>query len=155
MGSIELFRTKFTNWHGIEVCNLIIDIIYPFTQPKQPQKIREASIESVTTICQAWPQLYLRTDVSKAFEFVFLKDEEGLEGIVLNGFQQFFAKAEKQCVVERLAVDAERQGPAESHIPVQRPPRRVVGVQAGIERDLAAAGVWPQQCLVTVCALRK
>jgi cohesin loading factor subunit SCC2 len=90
------FRAKFTNWHGIEVCNLIIDIIYPFTQPKQPQKIREASIESVATICQAWPQLYLRTDVSKAFEFVFLKDEEGLEGIVLNGFQQFFAKAEKR-----------------------------------------------------------
>jgi cohesin loading factor subunit SCC2 len=90
------FRAKFTNWHGIEVCNLIIDIIYPFTQPKQPQKIREASIESVATICQAWPQLYLRTDVSKAFELVFLKDEEGLEGIVLKGFQQFFVKAEKR-----------------------------------------------------------
>lgn len=90
------FRAKFTNWHGIEVCNLIIDIIYPFTQPKQPKKIREASIESVATICQAWPQLYLRTDVSKAFELVFLNDEEGLEGIVLKGFQQFFAKAEKR-----------------------------------------------------------
>ena len=90
------FRAKFTNWHGIEVCNLIIDIIHPFTQPKQPHKIREASIESVATICQAWPQLYLRTDVSKAFELVFLKDEEGLEGIVLKGFQQFFAKAEKR-----------------------------------------------------------
>lgn len=88
------FREKFPEWKGSAVSGLIVDIVYPFTRQKQPQLVREAALECIATISQAWPQLYLRADVSKAFELVFLNDEERLEQIVLNGFQQFFAKAE-------------------------------------------------------------
>lgn len=88
------FRAKFTDWKGSSVSGLIVDVVYPFTRQKQPQLVREAAIECIATISQAWPQLYLRADVSKAFELVFVNDEDGLESIVLNGFQQFFAQAE-------------------------------------------------------------
>ena len=69
------------------------------------------------------------------------------------GVVAFPAEAEEKRVVQRPAIDAERQGAAEAHVAVQRPPHRVGGVEVGVKRELAAAGVEPEQGPVALGAL--
>ncbi len=62
----------------------------------------------------------------------------------------FGAEAEEQRVVERAAVDRERQGVAPAHVAVEGAPARIEGRQVGVERDLRPAGHRPQVGAVAV-----
>ncbi|KAF2423552.1 hypothetical protein EJ08DRAFT_443726 [Tothia fuscella] len=90
------FRARFPSWTGKTVSGLIVDLIYPFTRQKYPRALRETALESIATICQGWPQHYLRADVSTSFELVFHNNDTKLEHIVLNGFLMFFHSEEKR-----------------------------------------------------------
>jgi cohesin loading factor subunit SCC2 len=93
----EDFRAKFSWWTGKSVSSLIVDIICQFTNVKTcPPIIRETALESVAAICQGWPQHYLRNDVGKLFELVFINDDLRLKRIVLEGFLLFFTQEEKR-----------------------------------------------------------
>ncbi|QDS73356.1 hypothetical protein FKW77_007001 [Venturia effusa] len=93
----EEFRAKFTWWTGKLVSSLILDIICQFTNIKTcPPAIRETALESVAAICQGWPQHYLRHDVGKLFELVFINEDLRLKRIVLEGFLLFFRQEEKR-----------------------------------------------------------
>ncbi|RDI76289.1 hypothetical protein Vi05172_g13717 [Venturia inaequalis] len=93
----EEFRAKFTWWTGKLVSSLILDIICKFTNVKTcPPTIRETALESVAAICQGWPQHYLRNDVGKLFELVFINEDLRLKRIVLEGFLLFFTQEEKR-----------------------------------------------------------
>jgi cohesin loading factor subunit SCC2 len=90
------FKRFFPFWTGKTVSGLAVDLIYPYTRQKYPRTLRETALESIATICQGWPQLYLRSDVSTAFELVFHNNDTRLEHIVLTGFLMFFQKEEKR-----------------------------------------------------------
>jgi cohesin loading factor subunit SCC2 len=92
----EEFRARFPFWTGKTVSGLIVDLIYPFTRQKYPRALRETALESIATVCQGWPQHYLRSDVSTAFELVFHNHDTRLEHIVLTGFLMFFHSEEKR-----------------------------------------------------------
>jgi cohesin loading factor subunit SCC2 len=92
----EEFKKLFPFWTGKTVSGLAVDLIYPYTRQKFPRALREIALESVATICQGSPQLYLRSDVSTAFELVFHNHDTRLEHIVLSGFLLFFQQEEKR-----------------------------------------------------------
>ena len=92
----ETIKKKIPSWKGASVSGLIIDTICNFTRQKQPQAVREVALESVAMICQAWPQNYLRLDVTKAFDLVFRNDDSKLKQIVLSGIREFMAQEEKR-----------------------------------------------------------
>ena len=54
-------------------------------------------------------------------------------------------QAEIQDLIDLLAVDGRGQGAAETHVPEQLPPGRIVDVQVGEERELRTPGGAPQQ----------
>lgn len=88
------FKEKFPWWTGSSVAGLIVDVMRPFTRQKLPHPLREMAFESIGMICQTWPDQFLRTDVTTAFELVFHNRETKLEQIVLSAFKTFFAKQE-------------------------------------------------------------
>ncbi|KAK5294133.1 Sister chromatid cohesion protein 2 [Cryomyces antarcticus] len=90
------FKEEFPWWTGDSVASLVVDIICPLTNPKQPASIRETALESISMICQFWPRQYLRSDTNSAFETVFDSGDARLEHIVLSGIQDFFALEEKR-----------------------------------------------------------
>ena len=89
-------RAKVPTWKGASVSGLLIDTICSFTRQKQPQPVREVALESVAMICQAWPQNYLRMDVTKAFDLVFRNDDQKLKYIVLAGIRDFLGQEEQR-----------------------------------------------------------
>ncbi|KAF2143638.1 uncharacterized protein K452DRAFT_307032 [Aplosporella prunicola CBS 121167] len=90
------FKEKFPWWKGSSVAGLIVDVICPFTRQKQPHALREMAFESMGMICQSWPNQFLRTDTTTAFELVFHNQDPRLEHIVLSTFKGFFANEEKR-----------------------------------------------------------
>jgi cohesin loading factor subunit SCC2 len=92
----EEFKKAFPKWEGKTVSGLTIDLIYPYTRQKYPRALRETALESIAAVCQGWPQHYLRSDVSTAFELVFHNNDTRLEHIVLTGFLLFFQQEERR-----------------------------------------------------------
>ena len=91
----EIFKKDFPQYKGPSVASLAVDIICPFTSPKQPEQLREAALESVSMICQAWPNQLMRADVCSAFELVFNSDNRQLEFVVILGLKEFFSAGDK------------------------------------------------------------
>ncbi|KAL4896228.1 putative sister chromatid cohesion protein Mis4 [Aspergillus ambiguus] len=93
------FRNAFPSWGGGSVAGLMVDSIIPFTIPKQPLEVRVMSLESLGSICQAWPGQFSREPPRQILSMVFQEDNPSLQNIVLKAFADFFAmhegKAEK------------------------------------------------------------
>lgn len=93
---VDLFRAKMPGWKGTTVAGLIVDTICPFTRQKHPHTLREQAFESLGMMCQSWPKQFLRSDVTTAFDLVFVNNDVRLERIALSQFSGFFALEEKR-----------------------------------------------------------
>ncbi|KAK5131601.1 hypothetical protein LTR08_000788 [Meristemomyces frigidus] len=91
---IASFRKQFSWYKGSTVAGLMVEVMCPFTSPKQPLSIREVSLEAVCMVSQTWPKLFLRTDVVNAFETVFRDRIPTLEEVLLTGLEGFFCANE-------------------------------------------------------------
>lgn len=88
-------RKLFPEYKGNSVASLAVDIICPFTSPKYAGQLREVALESVSLICQAWPNQLMRADVCSAFELVFESDNRQLDFVLIAGLKEFFAAGDK------------------------------------------------------------
>lgn len=85
------FQRAFPWWKGESVADLMVDFISPFTLPAQPLELRIMALESLGSICQAWPAQFSRQIPRKALSSVFDEDNADLQNIVLRAFSDFFA----------------------------------------------------------------
>lgn len=91
---LATFKASFEWYQGSSVAGLMVEILCPFTSPKQPLAVREVSLEAVCLISQSWPKLFLRPDVVKSFEIVFHDRVPSLEEVLLSGLEGFFCANE-------------------------------------------------------------
>lgn len=91
----SFIRKTFPEFKGHSVASLAVDIICPFTSPKQTGRFREAALECVAMICHAWPSQLMRADVCSAFELAFDSDDRQLVFILVAGLKEFFAAGDK------------------------------------------------------------
>ncbi|GAB7346838.1 hypothetical protein MBLNU459_g1926t1 [Dothideomycetes sp. NU459] len=89
------FREQLPDWKGSDVASLAVDLICPFTSPKQPAMLREAALESLCMIIQTRPKQLMRTDVCNAVELVFNSGGPQLTTILINGLKEFFYSGDK------------------------------------------------------------
>lgn len=89
------FSKSFPEYKGNSVAALAVDNICPFTSPQQADAFREVALESVSMICQSWPEQLMRTDVCTAFEQVFEEKNHQLEFILITGLKEFFSVGDK------------------------------------------------------------
>ncbi|TKA33553.1 hypothetical protein B0A50_00388 [Salinomyces thailandicus] len=87
-------KSNFAWYKGNTVAGLIVELLCPFTTPKQPLGIRESALEGVCMLAQARPKLFLRPDVVNAFETVFSDRVQSLEEVLLCGLGVFFTANE-------------------------------------------------------------
>ena len=88
------FKRKFDWYKGDSVPGLIVEVLCPYTSPKQPLDVRLVSLEAICTVSQAWPKQFLRADVTTAFEIVFKDRGPSLEEALLSGLAGFFKAQE-------------------------------------------------------------
>lgn len=93
---ISRFRTEFPWWKGDAVPALLIDVLAPFTAPKQPFSVRSAALDAVGAVCQSSPKLFLRDQVATALDIVFAESNRDLESLVLNTLREFLTQEEKR-----------------------------------------------------------
>ncbi|KAK8207987.1 Sister chromatid cohesion protein 2 [Zalaria obscura] len=65
------------------------------TQRLIPAIVRDAALEALCMICQAWPKEYMRSDVVNAITLGFRDNEPRLDLILLQGLGEFYASNEK------------------------------------------------------------
>jgi cohesin loading factor subunit SCC2 len=88
-------KARFPDYKGDHVAYMAVDLICPFTSPKQPMILRQAALDSVCMLCQAWPGQLMRTDVCNAFELAFRSDDAQLPLILIVGLKDFFCAGDK------------------------------------------------------------
>lgn len=88
---LTTFKTKFPQSKSKTVAGLAVEIVCPFTSPKQPLNIREAALDAVCAIAQRWPKMFLRADVGNAFHLILKEKAQSLEEIFVSGLEGFFA----------------------------------------------------------------
>ncbi|PMB71125.1 Protein rad9 [Beauveria bassiana] len=93
---IEIFRARFQKWQGDSVPRLIVDIVSPFTSPKQPLEARKAALEAIGLVCQSWPRNYVLAKVYTAFQQVFQDQIPMLETMILRSFKEFLMGEERR-----------------------------------------------------------
>ncbi|KAK4544913.1 hypothetical protein LTR36_003818 [Oleoguttula mirabilis] len=91
---LATFKASFAWYKANTVAGLMVEILCPFTSPKQPLAVREVSLDAVCTISQSWPKLFLRPDVVNSFETVFSDRVASLEEVLLSGLEGFFCANE-------------------------------------------------------------
>ncbi|KAK3116829.1 Sister chromatid cohesion protein 2 [Teratosphaeriaceae sp. CCFEE 6253] len=92
---LSAFKSHNEWYKGNTVAALIMEVLCPFTSPKQPVALRQAGLEAVSMICQASPRLLLRQDVVNAFKLVFEDRVPSLEEALLVGLDGFFSAGER------------------------------------------------------------
>lgn len=71
--SAPLFLNELKTFHGGSVAGLLADSVYPFTSKHQPTDIRTIALESLGSICQAWPGQFNKPHIREVF-FLVLSD---------------------------------------------------------------------------------
>lgn len=89
------FRAKFPKFKGNSVASCAVTALCPLTVPRQPAIVRDAALEALCMICQAWPKEYMRSDVVNAITLGFRDNEPRLDLILLQGLGEFYASNEK------------------------------------------------------------
>ncbi|KAK8144584.1 Sister chromatid cohesion protein 2 [Beauveria asiatica] len=103
---IEIFRARFQKWQGDSVPRLIVDIVSPFTNPKQPLEARKAALEAIGLVCQSWPRNYVLAKVYTAFQQVFQDQIPMLETMILRSFKEFLMGEERRSEASSQAAAA-------------------------------------------------
>lgn len=93
---IDIFRARFPKWQGDSVPRLIVDVMAPFTNPKQLPEARKAALEAIGLVCQSWPRNYVLAKVYTAFQQVFQDQVPILETMILRSFKEFLVGEERR-----------------------------------------------------------
>lgn len=89
---LATFKAKFPQSKANTVAGLAVEVVCPFTSPKQPLNIREAALDAVCAIAQRWAKIFLRADVGSAFHLILKEKAQSLELIFVSGLEGFFAQ---------------------------------------------------------------
>ncbi|KAG9687934.1 hypothetical protein KCU95_g10577, partial [Aureobasidium melanogenum] len=89
------FKEKFPEFKGEHVAFLAVDLICPFTSPNQPMVLRQAALDSVCMLCQAWPSQLMRADVCNAFKLALECDDQQLPMTLIVGLKDFYCAGDK------------------------------------------------------------
>ncbi|KAK6000974.1 hypothetical protein QM012_003057 [Aureobasidium pullulans] len=89
------FKEKFPEYKGEHVAFLAVDLICPFTRPTQPMVLRQAALDSVCMLCQAWPSQLMRADVCNAFKLALESDDQHLPMTLIVGLKDFYCAGDK------------------------------------------------------------
>ncbi|KAG9964955.1 hypothetical protein KCU61_g2272, partial [Aureobasidium melanogenum] len=89
------FKEKFPEFKGEHVAFLAMDLICPFTSPNQPMVLRQAALDSVCMLCQAWPSQLMRADVCNAFKLALESDDQQLPMTLIVGLKDFYCAGDK------------------------------------------------------------
>ncbi|KAG9541481.1 hypothetical protein KCU79_g18536, partial [Aureobasidium melanogenum] len=89
------FKEKFPEFKGEHVAFLAVDLICPFTSPNQPMVLRQAALDSVCMLCQAWPSQLMRADVCNAFKLALESDDQQLPMTLIVGLKDFYCAGDK------------------------------------------------------------
>ncbi|KAI5235583.1 hypothetical protein E4T43_09170 [Aureobasidium subglaciale] len=92
---LSSFKEKFPDYKGEHVAFLAVDLICPFTSPNQPMVLRQAALDSVCMLCQAWPGQLMRTDVCNAFKLALESDDQQLPMTMIVGLKDFYCAGDK------------------------------------------------------------
>lgn len=111
----DAFREKFPWWKGVSVSGLMVELITPYTNPKQSHDMRAMALESIGLICQTWPQQFFQPQTKSAFERVFEERNADFQKIVLLNFRDFFVRQEQR--------SEQRAESVETSEPVHEPSR--------------------------------
>lgn len=113
---IDIFNAKFPKWQGESVPRLIVDVLSPFTSPKQTLEARKAGLEAIGLVCQSWPRNYVLAKVYTAFQQVFQDQIPILETMILRSFKEFLVGEEKRS--ETSAAAAPSKGGSKKELTV-------------------------------------
>ncbi|KAL6710290.1 Sister chromatid cohesion protein 2 [Coniothyrium glycines] len=76
---------------------ILLDVIRPFTMQNWDLIIRENALQSMGGICHQSPELFMRGEVEKVIQLVFVnEDSDSLRRIALSFFEEYFALAERR-----------------------------------------------------------
>ncbi|KAG9194655.1 hypothetical protein G6011_04690 [Alternaria panax] len=76
---------------------LLLDTVRPFTMQTWELKVREQALQSMGGICQQSPEHFMRGEVEKVVQLVFVNEgNDSLRHIALSFFRQFFSVAERR-----------------------------------------------------------
>ncbi|KAI4727611.1 hypothetical protein E4T49_04666 [Aureobasidium sp. EXF-10728] len=92
---LSTFKEKFPDYKGQHVAFLAMDLICPFTSPNQPMVLRQAALDSVCMLCQAWPGQLMRADVCNAFKLALESDDQQLPMTLIVGLKDFYCAGDK------------------------------------------------------------
>lgn len=92
---LSRFQKEFPWWKGDSVLTLLIEVLAPFTNPKQPLSVRTAALDGYGAVAQRSPKLFLKEQVVTAFDMVFTESNPELEKLVLTNLKEFLSSEEK------------------------------------------------------------
>jgi cohesin loading factor subunit SCC2 len=92
---LSSFKEKFPDYKGQHVAFLAVDLICPYTSPNQPMILRQAALDSVCMLCQAWPGQLMRADVCNAFRLALESDDQQLPMTLIVGLKEFYCAGDK------------------------------------------------------------
>lgn len=76
---------------------MLLETARPWTMPIYDMGIREYAMRSLGGICQQAPELFMRAEVQKLIELVFInQDNDQLKLVVLSTFEVYFMRAERR-----------------------------------------------------------
>ncbi|KAF3003804.1 Sister chromatid cohesion protein 2 [Curvularia kusanoi] len=76
---------------------MLLETARPWTMPMYDMGIREYAMRSLGGICQQAPELFMRAEVQKLIELIFInQDNDQLKLVVLSTFEVYFMRAERR-----------------------------------------------------------
>lgn len=76
---------------------MLLETIRPFTMPMHDMGIREHAMRALGGTCQQAPELFMRAEVQKLIELVFInQDVDKLKLVILSTFEVYFTRAERR-----------------------------------------------------------
>lgn len=93
-GQMDFFKQKFPQARFKSVSELVIETLLPFASVNTPLAIKEAALEAMCLVCQAWPKGYQKPQASTVFRVALEGSEPKLKMIVLSGVRDFYVDEE-------------------------------------------------------------
>jgi cohesin loading factor subunit SCC2 len=76
---------------------VLLNTVRPFTMQTWDMSIREQALQSVGGICHQSPALFMRGEIEKVFQLLFINGgNDGLKRVALATFNEYFAFAERR-----------------------------------------------------------
>ena len=92
----EKFQKALPALKGRSVVDMIVDSIIPFVSKDKPLAVRSVGFDAIGMLCQAWPKVFNRSNITIIFQNVLREDHADIQRIVLSSFRDFFTSQDQQ-----------------------------------------------------------